>query len=106
MTTALNARCAGLWRDADGTPVTIVERYDRVIAVVLEEAAAGYKVGRTVTLPAAWITDDAPPALPAATVEIDAVPVAEPAMGSGAYFTPEAVLTTLGVCPTCGRPLP
>jgi len=106
MTTALNARCAGLWRDADGTPVTITELHGLVATVLLEEPAAGYKVGRTVTLPAAWVTDDAPPAPPAATVEIDAAPVADPVMGSGAYFTPEAVCTTLGVCPTCGRPLP
>ena len=106
MTTTINARASGAWRAADGVPVTIVSVAGRAATVELGEPAAGYKVGRTVTLPAAWITDDAPPAPPAATVEIDAAPVADPVMGSGAYFTPEAVCTTLGVRPTCGRPLP
>ena len=87
MTTALNARCAGLWRDADGTPVTITETAGLVATVVLEEPAAGYKVGRSVTLPTAWITAEEAPPPPAATVEIDAAPA-------------------VAVCPTCGRPLP
>jgi len=86
MTATLNARCAGAWRDADGTPVTVVAVAGRAATVELGEPAAGYKVGRTVTLPAAWVTDDAPVVLPAAAVVIDA---AAPA-----------------VCALCGRPLP
>ena len=92
MTTApatLNARCSGAWRAADGIPVTVLERIGRVAVVALEEPAAGYKVGRTVTLPAAWVTEDAPPRQPAATVEVDAIAV-----------------PTVNVCPWCGRPLP
>ena len=102
MTAALNAKCSGAWRAADGVPVTIVSVAGRAATVELGEPAAGYKVGRTVTLPASWITDDAPPVEPA-----------DPAMGTGAYFTPAAVVEAIapqlepeprrGVCPTCGR---
>lgn len=84
--TTLNAKCSGAWRAADGTPVSIIETHGRVVSVVLCDAAAGYPVGRTVTLPTSWVTDDAPLALPAATVEVDAAP--RPV-----------------VCALCGRPL-
>ena len=96
MTATLNARCSGLWLTADGTPVTILERQGRAAVVELGAPAAGYKAGRTVTLPAAWVTDDAPPALPAATVEVDAAPaaIAAPLEDPPSHMC----------CPTCGRP--
>lgn len=87
MTTTLNSRCSGAWRNADGVPVTIVSVTGRAATVELGADHAGYKAGKHLTLPAAWVTDDAPPALPAATVEIDAAPPA-------------------AVCPACGRRLP
>ena len=89
MSATLNARCSGAWRATDGIPVTILERQGRAAVVELAEPAAGYKAGKQVTLPASWITDDAPAELPAATVEIDAI-----------------AAPTVNVCPWCGRSLP
>ena len=79
------ARCSGAWQSADGIPVTVHERHGRAAVVAREEPAAGYKVGRTVTLPRSWITEPEPVHTPAPTVEIDAAP-------------------RLECCPTCGRP--
>ena len=84
MTAALNAKCSGAWRAADGTPVTVVAVAGRAATVELGAPAAGYKIGRTVTLPATWLTEEAP--APAA-----GVPMPQPVEP---------------VCPLCGRPLP
>lgn len=59
MTATLNARAAGLWRNAEGLPVTVVARNRRAATVELSAAYGGYKAGAHVALPQSWVTEDA-----------------------------------------------
>ena len=82
MTTQLNARAAGLWRNADGLAVTVVSRDHRAVTVELSAAYGGYKAGAHVALPATWVTEDAVAVFPPGMAAADCAAASPSAMES------------------------